>query len=71
MSAPRRVVLDISVVLSALVFGGGAAGAARHAWQQGKCLPLVCTVTVQELMRVLAYPKLRLSASRACCACLS
>jgi len=61
MSAPVRVVLDTNVVLSALVFGGGAAGQVRRAWQQGVLLPLASTVTVQELVRVLAYPKFRLS----------
>lgn len=61
MSAPVRVVLDTNVVLSALVFGGGTAGQVRRAWQQGVLLPLASTVTVQELVRVLAYPKFRLS----------
>ncbi len=61
MSAPVRVVLDTNVVLSALVFGGGAAGRVRRAWQQGAILPLASTATVQELVRVLAYPKFRLS----------
>ena len=40
MSAPLRVVLDTNIVLSALVFGGGAAGRLRVAWQQGALLPL-------------------------------
>ena len=61
MSAPLRVVLDTNVVLSALFFGGGAAGRVRRAWQQGAILPLASTATVQELVRVLAYPKFRLS----------
>ena len=61
MSAPVRVVLDTNVVLSALVFGGGAAGLVRRAWQQGAILPLASTATVQELVRVLAYPKFGLS----------
>jgi putative PIN family toxin of toxin-antitoxin system len=49
------------VVLSALVFGGGAAGQVRRAWQQGVLLPLASTATVQDMVRVLAYPKFRLS----------
>ena len=61
MKPPVRAVLDTNVVLSALVFRGGAAGRLRLAWQQGQVLPLVSTVTVQELLRVLAYPKFRLS----------
>ena len=56
-----RVVLDTNVVLSALVFGGGAAGQLRTAWQAGAFMPLVSTATAQELVRVLAYPKFRLS----------
>lgn len=57
----RRVVLDTNVVLSALVFGGGLSGRLRHAWQDGSCTPLVSTATAQELMRVLAYPRFRLT----------
>jgi putative PIN family toxin of toxin-antitoxin system len=33
----------------------------RQAWQRGLVLPLASTATVQELVRVLAYPKFRLS----------
>jgi putative PIN family toxin of toxin-antitoxin system len=61
MSGAVRVVLDTNVVLSALVFRGGAAGSVRQAWQSGLVLPLASTATVQELVRVLAYPKFRLS----------
>lgn len=60
-TAPPRVVLDTNVVLSALVFTGGPTARLRQAWQQGRCLPLVSTATVHELMRVLAYPKFKLS----------
>lgn len=56
-----RVVLDTNVVLSALVFPGGSAGRIRRAWQGGECVPLVSPVTAAELVRVLAYPKFRLS----------
>jgi putative PIN family toxin of toxin-antitoxin system len=58
---PPRVVLDSNVVLSALLFGHGAAGQVRHAWQAGRVTPLACAATVAELVRVLAYPKLRLT----------
>jgi len=61
MNAIVRAVLDTNVVLSALVFRGGAAGQVRQAWQRGLVLPLASTATVQELVRVLAYPKFRLS----------
>jgi len=60
MNAAVRVVLDTNVVLSALVFRGGAAGLVRQAWQRGLVLPLASTATVQELVRVLAYPRFRL-----------
>ena len=61
MSPPVRVVLDTNLVLSALVFRGGSAGLVRQAWQRGTIVPLVSAFTVQELVRVLAYPKFRLS----------
>ena len=63
MTAPRRLVLDTNVVLSALVFGGGTAGRLRRLWQQGAFVPLASTATAQELVRVLAYPKFGLSAA--------
>jgi putative PIN family toxin of toxin-antitoxin system len=61
MSSPVRLVLDTNVVLSALVFAGGPAGQLRQCWQGGDFVPLVSKATAQELMRVLAYPKFRLS----------
>ena len=61
-SAPPRVVLDTNVVLSALVFSGDLSVRLRSAWQTGACRPLICTATAHELIRVLAYPKFRLSA---------
>ena len=61
MNTAVRVVLDTNVVLSALVFCGRAAVQVRQAWQRGLVLPLASTATVLELMRVLAYPKFRLS----------
>lgn len=57
-----RVVLDTNVVLSALVFGKGRMATLRSAWQDGQVLPLVSSATVQELVRVLAYPKFGLDA---------
>ena len=53
--------LDTNLVLSALVFRGGTAALLRSAWQQGGCVPLVGSETVQESIRVLAYPKFRLT----------
>lgn len=62
MSGAPRVVFDTNAVLSALLFAGGTTTSLREAWQGGTCLPLVSTITVQELMRVLAYPKFGLAA---------
>jgi predicted nucleic acid-binding protein len=56
-------VLNTNVVLSALIFSSGTTARLRQAWQSGLLLPLVSTATVQELMRVLAYPKFKLSAA--------
>ena len=56
-----RVVFDINVVVSALIFGRRLAWL-RRVWSQGDAIPLVCRETVAELSRVLAYPKFRLDA---------
>ncbi|MDW7712282.1 MAG: putative toxin-antitoxin system toxin component, PIN family [Deferrisomatales bacterium] len=61
MSTVPRVVLDTNLVLSALVFSGGRVAELRRAWQQGASTPLVSRDTAAELVRVLAYPKFRLS----------
>ncbi len=61
--APPRVVLDTKVVVSALIFGGGPAARVRSAWQSGRIVPLASTATAQELVRVLGYPKFRLSSA--------
>lgn len=61
--AAPRVVLDTNIVLYALVFGGGNSARVRLAWQASAFTPLVSTATAQELVRVLAYPKFRLSAA--------
>lgn len=57
-----RWVLDTNVVLSALVRPGGITGRLRLAWQAGLFTPLVTRITAAELIRVLAYPKFRLTA---------
>ncbi|HXD40188.1 MAG TPA: putative toxin-antitoxin system toxin component, PIN family [Ramlibacter sp.] len=62
MKAPRRVVLDTNVVLSALLFGGGPAARVRAGWQAGHLIPLASAATARELVRVLAYPKFSLAA---------
>ena len=58
-----RVVLDTNLVLSSLVFGGGTPGVLRQMWQEGRCVPLVSEATAAELIRVLTYPKFKLTAA--------
>lgn len=55
-----RAVFDTNVVVSALVFGRRLAWL-RQAWAAGALVPVVCRPTVDELLRVLAYPKFRLA----------
>lgn len=57
----RRVVLDTNVVLSALLFTTGRLVWIRTAWQMGRLVPLASKATLDELIRVLSYPKFRLS----------
>jgi putative PIN family toxin of toxin-antitoxin system len=47
-------------VVSALLFRNGRLAWLRSAWQSRQIVPVVCTATVEELLRVLAYPKFRL-----------
>lgn len=56
-----RVVLDTAVVVSALVFGGGAPAVLRQAWQRGRCRPMVCKATLLDLQHHLAHPQLGFS----------
>ena len=56
-----RVVLDTNILVSALVFRTGNPSRLRAAWQAERIRPLISTDTVAELIRVLAYPKFRLS----------
>ena len=57
----KRVVFDTNTVVSALVFEHGRLEWLRKHWQKGDCAPLISTDTTLELMRVLRYPKFRLS----------
>jgi putative PIN family toxin of toxin-antitoxin system len=59
--APPVVVLDTNLVLSALLFAGGRLVPLRTAWHSARCIPLVSKATASELMRVLGYPKFKLS----------
>lgn len=59
--AELRAVLDTNVVLSALVFTSGRLTPLRTGWRNGRFRPLVSKDTATELMRALAYPKLKLT----------
>ncbi len=58
-----RAVLDTNIVLSALVFVHGRLGPLRAAWQQTRLVPLVSSATIEELLRVLNYPKFKFTAN--------
>lgn len=58
-----RLVLDTNVLLSALVFRSASMTWLRTAWQSEGIIPLASRDTVSELLRVLAYPKFRLTPS--------
>jgi putative PIN family toxin of toxin-antitoxin system len=60
-AARWRVVLDTNIVISALLFAGGPAAQVRRAWQDGWLQPLASRDTVAEIVRVLAYPKFKLT----------
>lgn len=56
-----KVVLDTNCVVSALLFSKQNLAWLRHAWQTGTITPIVNKATTAELMRVLHYPKFKLS----------
>ena len=58
---PPRVVLDTNIVVSALLFGRGRLAWLRESWQAGHLVPLVDRNTANELIRVLGYPKFKLT----------
>lgn len=62
LGAGLRAVIDTNLVLSALVFGGRTAKL-RLAWQDNRFTPLASKATITELIRVLAYPKFKLTKS--------
>jgi len=56
-----RVVLDTNVVLSATLFEKGRVAWLRDAWTKGTVTPLVDRPCADELLRVLGYPKFKLT----------
>jgi uncharacterized protein len=63
MTRLLRVVIDTNILLSALIFGSGRVGIFRQLWQDRRFQPLVSKPTVTELIRVLAYPKFKLTSA--------
>lgn len=62
VKAPRAV-LDTNVLISALLFRSGRLSWLRQAWQTMALRPVMAKPTTEELLRVLAYPKFRLTAA--------
>ncbi|WP_414551213.1 putative toxin-antitoxin system toxin component, PIN family [Anabaena sp. CCY 0017] len=60
MMVGLRVVIDTNLIVSALIFGGRVSRI-RLAWQNNRFTPLVSKATTTELIRVLAYPKFKLT----------
>ena len=52
-----RVVFDTNIVISALLFGHGRLSWLRDHWRNNDVVTLVSRPTVDELIRVLQYPK--------------
>ena len=56
----KKVVLDTSVLISALLFKGELSKLV-DLWQKGKIVPIISKATFRELRSVLEYPKFSLS----------
>ena len=59
--SPPRVVLDTNCLVSALIFSRGKFAWLREAWQTRRFVALASHDTVSELLRVLTYPKFKLT----------
>ena len=55
-----RIVVDTNVLISALLFGG-TPGKLIELWKKGTIRPLASREVIDEYLRVLAYPKFRLT----------
>ena len=55
-----KVVVDINVLVSALLFGGKP-GKLIPLWQRGTMKPLASKEIIEEYLRVLTYPKFKLA----------
>jgi uncharacterized protein len=61
MTQLLRAVVDTNILVAALIFSGGRVARFRQLWQDNQFQPLVSKLTVTELIRVLAYPKFKLT----------
>ena len=61
MNKPPRVVLDMTNLISALLFSNGKLSWLRDAWQCERFITLASRDRVEELIRVFAYPKFKLN----------
>ena len=61
VARPWRVVADTNVAVSALVFRGGRMAWLRDAWEAKWVTPVVSGDTLAEFVRVLTYPKFKLT----------
>jgi putative PIN family toxin of toxin-antitoxin system len=59
---PSRLVIDTNAIVSALLFSHGRLSWLRQSWMDGRIIPLGSRPTINELLRVLAYPKFQLTA---------
>jgi len=55
-----NIVIDTNVVVSAILFGGSP-GKLIELWKAGRIRPLITQEILTEYIRVLAYPKFKLS----------
>jgi len=56
----KKVVIDTNVIVSALLFGG-TPGELISLWENNRIVPVVCREIIDEYIRVLAYPKFKLT----------
>jgi putative PIN family toxin of toxin-antitoxin system len=57
----NKVVLDTNVLVSALLFKGVLPGKLIECWKQGQIIPLASRDIIDEFIRVLSYPKFKLT----------
>ncbi len=56
-----RLVFDTNVVISTLVLKSQHTLFIRQAWAKHELIPIITKITIEEILRVLQYPKFKLS----------